>query len=188
MSAFAHPAAVALGAVLLFAGVTKLRSFPVFREQVADYRLLPYALTPLAAGLVASFEILAGFLLLFPDYRRAGSFLAVTLLGVFLCVLVSAFVKGRTIACGCLGGEGPLDTIGLQSVVRTGLLAGLGLIAGLPTDVPAIAPRAYLAAILLLAIVFIVPETFRLAVDTRQSTEALRSLHRVRVSTGSDPA
>ena len=187
MSALVLPAAVATAVVLLFAGTSKLRTLTVFREQIADYGLLPYSVTPLAAALATGLEIVGGSLLLVPDYRRFGSGLAAALLVVFLCVLVLAFIKGRQIACGCLGGQGPLDTIGLQSVARTGILAGLALIAGLPTDVPMDAPHVYLGASLVLAIIFIVPEMIRLAVDTRQSKAALSS-HEPQISAGSSPA
>lgn len=54
-----------LAGVFLYSAAMKWRSLPTFREQVAEYRLIPYGATTLVAWLVVVLETVAAVSLLF---------------------------------------------------------------------------------------------------------------------------
>ena len=99
-------AAVRLGFGVLFlaAGVSKLLRAGSVRNIVARYRLLPAAMVPFAAQLVAAAEVIAGLLLILsvraPVYGAAWM-LAAGLLSLFSLAILSTLARGITVPCGC---------------------------------------------------------------------------------------
>jgi hypothetical protein len=76
VGAIGHAAALIVGITLLAAAATKLRSLAVFREEIADYQILPYRVTRAVAVFVVSIEAVAGVLILLPATRRMGAIVA----------------------------------------------------------------------------------------------------------------
>lgn len=186
MVSYAYASALALAAVLGFASASKLRSLTVFREQVADYRLVPYEATWIVAGIVVAAEALAAALLVVPTTRRVGAIVAAPLLALFLIALVSAWRRGRAITCACFGGRAELDTVGAHSVVRTTALLALALIAASPAS-STVAPRSMLLAILLGLAVFEVAELVRLVGSVRRDAQAIAAMLAEPATADSEP-
>jgi hypothetical protein len=170
-------AALLVGIVLICAGLPKAARSGAFAAQIADYGLVPRALTGLVARLISSLELSAGILLLAglaaPHLRQAGAGLAVILFVVFGGALASAYARGRNIACACFGGNSELELVGAHSIVRTALLLALAVVAvfpapggGRPLEV------AGLAAILA-ALVAMASELTRLLGRLRRATAAI---------------
>ena len=104
-----------LGALLVTAGVLKLRSPALFATEIANYQLLP-SLAPYLAATLPTLEIVVGAgLILFPlTWRRAATAVAVTLFGTFSIAVGSAYLRHINIACGCFGdASGPITTLTL---------------------------------------------------------------------------
>ncbi len=98
---------IVLGAIFLFAGVSKAGHADQFAAQIAGFRLLPQAaIAPLAVAL-PYLEILLGGYLVVGLFTRTAAWLAVALLAVFDLAVASAVVRGMTVSCGCFG---PTDT------------------------------------------------------------------------------
>ena len=94
-----------LGAVFIYAGALKIVEPEVFAVLIGAYGLLPEFLLLPAAVFLASFEIVAGFGLLF-DLR--GSLAAVTgMLLLFIVVLSYGIWMGLDVDCGCFGPGDP---------------------------------------------------------------------------------
>jgi hypothetical protein len=150
-----------LAAVLAVSGVIKLRRPWVLARQIENYQIVPQALTAPAALVLAVTETACALLLLVPPTRRVGLVTAGCLMVAFLVVMSIALAHGRRIPCACFGGGGELDTVGLPSLLRTGLLCVIAAVSllGRPT-VPQL-PQLPVAA-LLLAMVFLLAETTRL--------------------------
>jgi hypothetical protein len=98
--------AVALALLFAAAATHKWRSGPRFHAQLAEYRLLPEALVPVAAHGLAIVESLVAVALLVPGVRHgAGAVAAVLLAGYGIAIAVN-LVRGRAwIDCGC--GDAP---------------------------------------------------------------------------------
>jgi Methylamine utilisation protein MauE len=176
-----HPvigaAALLSGVVLLAAGVPKALRSTTFAAQLDDYGLLPRGVTRAAARIVSSAETVSGGLLLTgllvsSSLRQGAAAMAAVLFGGFLVALASAHRQGRKIACACFGGSGQLETVGPHSLVRTGLLLVLALIAALPAHtgrpLPVIAFAAVLAVLIATA-----SELARLFGPLRQATNVM---------------
>jgi len=130
---------MALALLFFVAAGHKLQDLGRFGATLAEYRLLPARLVPLAAALVVAVEVAAAGALLVPGARAAGLLSAATLLVVYGAAVAINLARGRRhIDCGCAGPAGRRPISGAL-VARNAALATLAL-AGL---VP-VRPRALL--------------------------------------------
>ncbi|GHT93035.1 hypothetical protein FACS1894116_04250 [Betaproteobacteria bacterium] len=121
---FMHTAGLSFTVFLLLLFINaarhKLMDFARFTGFLADYRLLPESLAPLAAKLIVGVEILLVALLLHHGATSLGIMLAVGLLSLYAAAMSINLRRGhRRIACGC-GGAG--QVISWALVVRNLLL------------------------------------------------------------------
>src|SRR2546422_3211912 len=90
---------VALGALFLWAAVSKLPDMAAFAQDVANYRVLPAPLVPYAAAAVVGIELLAGAALV----TGIAALLLSILLVAFSAFLAQALLRGIDLRCGCFG-------------------------------------------------------------------------------------
>jgi uncharacterized membrane protein YphA (DoxX/SURF4 family) len=95
-----------LGAVFLAAAVSKLADFEGSGNAVAAYRIVPYDIARMIGGMLPFLEIVLGLLLIVGLATRLAAWLAAGLLAVYLTAIVSVWVRGLSIACGCFGQSG----------------------------------------------------------------------------------
>ena len=114
---------VALGGLMVAAGVLKLRDPAGFAVEIANYQLFP-ALSPYLAATVPAVELVLGMGLLFlpAAWRRAAAGGAALLLTMFTVAVCAAYLRDINIACGCFGGGG--DAIGPLTLARNVSLLG----------------------------------------------------------------
>jgi uncharacterized membrane protein YphA (DoxX/SURF4 family) len=135
MKLLARAARFLLGALFLWASVTKVPDMAAFAESVANYRIVPPALVPVVASAVVGVEIAAGVALMLNVWARPAALLLAALLAVFTIGLASALARGIDLACGCFGGT---DAATWWTVLRDlALLAwALGVAASSPSPPP----------------------------------------------------
>jgi len=93
---------IATGLLFLGAGVQKLLHWQEFRGIVAAYRLLPAALVPIAAALIAPLELLLGVGGVLHRAMPYTSYAMAVLLIAFAVAMAVNIRRGRTeIHCGC---------------------------------------------------------------------------------------
>jgi hypothetical protein len=172
-------AALLTGLVLIGAGQSKALAPATFAAQIADYGVVPKSMVQVSARVISSLELLAGAMLTvgalaYQPLRRMGAVLALWLFVLFLAALLSAFARGRKIACACFGGSGELETVGIHSIVRTAMLlviAGVAIIPSYPVRPLAVTAFAFTA--ILAALVGLVSELARLLGPLRKSTASI---------------
>jgi len=122
----------ALALLLLVAAVHKLRDPGTFRATLGDYRLLPDAVVPAAAGLVIGVELaIATALLVLP---APGLRAAALLLATYAVAIAVNLARGRRhIDCGC-GGPAARQPISGRLVARNVLLAAAACAGLAPVD------------------------------------------------------
>ena len=98
---------VALGALFIWAAVTKLPDMAAFAQDVANYRVVPAALVPFVASAVVGIELLAGLALMAGVMTRPAATVIAGLLAVFTLFLTQALLRGIDLRCGCFGGDEP---------------------------------------------------------------------------------
>jgi uncharacterized membrane protein YphA (DoxX/SURF4 family) len=101
-----HGCRLVLGGLFLYAGFLKAGDVTGFARDVAGYQLLPYALNYLVAATLPYVEILAGTLLLINRKVGGASLLLAGLTVVFMGAVLSAWLRGLAIDCGCFGSGG----------------------------------------------------------------------------------
>ncbi|GAA3587942.1 hypothetical protein GCM10022419_082770 [Nonomuraea rosea] len=157
-SAVSGSAYLALIAVLLYAVVGKARDVRAFAAAIGGYRLLPGRLTVPAAYLVIAAEVAAAGLLAAPPARRWGAVLAGLLFAAFLTGMASVLSRGLRVACGCFGGDA--DAVSPRTLLRTGLLLVLAVLAAVAGGT-GFSPAHLLFAPLLLAAALLPPALIR---------------------------
>jgi hypothetical protein len=98
---------LALGALFLWAAITKLPDMNAFAQDVANYRVLPAVLVPYVAAAVVGIEIVAGLALLTGLAVKPAATALAGLLAFFIVFLVQALLRGIDLRCGCFGGDEP---------------------------------------------------------------------------------
>jgi len=94
----------ALAALLAGAAAHKLRDLHAFRVALGDYRLVPWALTGLAAPALVAAELAAAALLVSPAARPWGFAAALALVAHYSAAIAVNLLRGRRgIDCGCFG-------------------------------------------------------------------------------------
>jgi uncharacterized membrane protein YphA (DoxX/SURF4 family) len=94
---------VAIGAIFVVAGASKVGHAAEFAAQIAGFRLLPEAVVAPMALVLPFLEILLGGYLIVGLFTRAAAWAAVALFALFDVAIASAVVRGMTVSCGCFG-------------------------------------------------------------------------------------
>ena len=127
--ALLHTVQVAIGFVLLYSSVSKMRDLSSFADGVSAYGLVPPLLVaPVSAAIVAA-ELLIGCSHLAGRGLQASVPAGLGLLTVFLCATVIALRRGQPVACMCFGAN-ETEVVSGRSVFRVALLlaAELGVL------------------------------------------------------------
>jgi putative oxidoreductase len=100
-----------LGAVFIFAGLTKMVDFQPFRvldpmdfaRDIDNYKILPWSINVLLALYLPWLEIICGLALVLRRLYSGALALLLALLVVFIGASFAAKARGIDITCGCFG-------------------------------------------------------------------------------------
>lgn len=137
--------AAALAVILLIGSWDKWRHFTLFEGAVLAYRLVPESLSKGFAVMFAGAELLAAVLLLVPQTRSEGGWLALAVIALATAGVSVNLLRGHTdVACGC--GSLTEQSAGLSwwLVVRNSLLMVLLLGMLLPLNEAAQRPLGWI--------------------------------------------
>lgn len=101
-------ARLGLAAAWLVSGALKVVDPAQTRIAVRAYEVLPLGLVGPVTTALPLVELMLGTLLLVGAFTRWAALTSVALLVVFMLGVVQAWVRGRSIDCGCFGGGGPV--------------------------------------------------------------------------------
>jgi putative oxidoreductase len=92
-----------LAAVFAYAGGVKVADPAGFAAAVGNYQLLPGWSVNLPAVCLPWIELGAALALCVPAWRRSGALLVLGMSGTFALAILSAWMRGLDISCGCFG-------------------------------------------------------------------------------------
>lgn len=99
-------ARLALGGVLVVAGVLKVANPTVSARAVQAYQILPFDVARYLGYALPMVEIVTGVLLLVGLFTRVAAVVGGVLMLAFIVGISSAWARGLSIDCGCFGGGG----------------------------------------------------------------------------------
>jgi uncharacterized membrane protein YphA (DoxX/SURF4 family) len=120
---------VVLGVVLVVAGALKVTNPAESALAVRAFQLLPYDLAGYVGYGLPMLEIIVGLLLVAGLFTRVAAAVAAGLMVAFLVGIISAWVRGLSIDCGCFGGGGTIGAAQTQyplEVARDVVLCAAG--------------------------------------------------------------
>jgi uncharacterized membrane protein YphA (DoxX/SURF4 family) len=98
---------LALAGVFLYAAVPKMLEPMEFAKAVTNYRvsfpIVGQSYVYLVAMFMPSLEAVVAIGLLVNRYKRASSFIAMSLMALFTVLILQAVLRGLNIDCGCFG-------------------------------------------------------------------------------------
>lgn len=100
---------IALAAVWVYAGYSKIGDPNSSVRAVRAYRLLPEAVVPTIGYALPIVEILLGLLLILGLFIRPVALVSIGLLTAFIFGIAWAWAHGLAIDCGCFGGGGEIS-------------------------------------------------------------------------------
>ncbi len=92
---------VLLGAIFIYAALPKIADPVAFAGSVANYQILPYFWSYLAAAVLPFLELICGVLLVCGYRVKTGALIIAALNLAFMAALVSVIARGLDIDCGC---------------------------------------------------------------------------------------
>lgn len=90
--------------VFAWAGLVKVGEPGQFQAAVDGYRLLPLSLTFIVAAYLPWLEISVAACLWVSRLKRGAEWVALGLTVIFMAALLSAWIRGLDVECGCFGG------------------------------------------------------------------------------------
>ena len=114
-------ARLALGGVMLVAGLLKVARPEVSARAVQAYQLLPFDLATYVGYGLPVLEVVLGALLVLGLFTRTSAAVSGVLLVAFIIGIASAWARGLNIDCGCFGEGGTIDpsrTRYLEEILR----------------------------------------------------------------------
>lgn len=128
---------ISFGLMFLLASVHKLTAFGRFRAVVAEFRVMPEILVPIAALLLPLLEIVLGIAWLFLADMRPAALVTLVLLALYTSVIAFNLLRGRVhIRCGCGFGKpaGGDESLTWGLVIRNACLLLAAIAATLPVS------------------------------------------------------
>ncbi len=94
---------IILALIFIYAGALKAWDAPAFYRNIRMYHLMPEGAAWYVAHYLPWLEIITGAALLWKRSRCAASFIISGSLLVFMLAILSAWMRGLNIDCGCFG-------------------------------------------------------------------------------------
>ena len=120
---------IALAFVFLAAAPQKIAAPADFAASIASYLILPDVLNNFTALVLPWLEIVVAFMLLCLVWTGMALFLANAMLVAFLAAIVSAYLRGIDISCGCFSTSAAASDDMIWYMARDGIFLAVGLIA-----------------------------------------------------------
>ncbi len=101
-----------LAGILGYAGLTKIFEVDGARNAILAYRIFPVEWAGVLGWALPTVEILLAVLLLIGLFTRWAALISGLLMAAFIVGIVSVWVRGYSIDCGCFGGGGDITPEG----------------------------------------------------------------------------
>lgn len=121
-----------LGAVMLWASLSKITALETSALAVRAYQIFPYGLANAIGYCLPMVELVLGLLLVLGLFTRVSALVTSLFMVAFIAGITSAWARGLSIDCGCFGGGGTIDPDAatgryITEIVRDVVLAAMGL-------------------------------------------------------------
>ncbi len=118
---------IVMGAVFVYAAMSKIGDVATFSQQIHNYRMVPIWSENLIAMTLPWIEMFAGLSMVLGIRPRAGSTIVTVLMGVFVVAVIIALFTGLDIDCGCFGTAGA-TRVGIAKLVENLVMLVLAFI------------------------------------------------------------
>ena len=109
MKIFTFVLRLVFGALFIWSGIAKIKDPIGFADAVRNFEIIgdPYAVA--VALYLPWLEVISGIAVMWDRFAKSASFLITGMVVVFTLLIVTAWVRGLDISCGCFGGTGEMN-------------------------------------------------------------------------------
>jgi uncharacterized membrane protein YphA (DoxX/SURF4 family) len=99
-----------IGGMFVYAAFPKVMDPYAFAVSIRAYKIMPFALSNVAALAISWSELIAGLMLVLGVLTRKAAGAGFLLLLVFTVAIATTVLRGMVIDCGCFGADGGAST------------------------------------------------------------------------------
>ncbi len=109
MKHFTFVLRLVFGALFIWSGIAKIKDPIGFSDAVRNFEIIgdPYAVA--VALYLPWLEVISGIAVMWDKLARSASFIITGMVAVFSILIVTAWIRGLDISCGCFGGTGEMN-------------------------------------------------------------------------------
>ncbi|MFN3780822.1 MAG: MauE/DoxX family redox-associated membrane protein [Candidatus Kapaibacteriota bacterium] len=116
---------IILGVIFLYASIGKIYEPNLFFKEISNYKVFPEILSKIFAITIPWYELILALFLIFGIRLRTTSLLVFIFLSSFTVLVISSWVRGLNINCGCFSHY--TEYVGLRKVVENVILMAFSL-------------------------------------------------------------
>ena len=91
-----------LGFIFIYFSLDKISDPKLFAELTRNYDIIPFGIENLGALILPFIEFIIGFCLIAGIFVKSSNFIAMSLLIFFIIMIGQAYLRGKSIDCGCI--------------------------------------------------------------------------------------
>ena len=93
---------IVLGSIFIYFSIDKIQNPELFVEVTKNYDIIPLGLENIGALILPFLEFIIGFCLILGVFITSANLLVLSLLIFFIFMISTAYIRGKSIDCGCL--------------------------------------------------------------------------------------
>tara|TARA_B110000305_G_C19321004_1_gene578934 strand:+ start:321 stop:749 length:429 start_codon:yes stop_codon:yes gene_type:complete len=97
------------GALFIWSGIAKIKDPIGFADAVRNFEIIGDPFAVAVALFLPWFEVVSGIAVMWDRFAKSASFLITGMVAVFTILILSAWIRGLDISCGCFGGTGEMN-------------------------------------------------------------------------------
>jgi len=97
------------GALFIWSGIAKIKDPIGFSDAVRNFEIIGDPFAVAAALLLPWLEVISGIAVMWDRFAKSASLIITGMVAFFTIAIISAWIRGLDISCGCFGGTGEMN-------------------------------------------------------------------------------
>lgn len=98
-----------LGALFIWSGIAKIKDPIGFADAVRNFEIIGDPFAVVAALFLPWLEVISGIAVMWDRLAKSASLIITGMVTFFTIAIISAWIRGLDISCGCFGGTGEMN-------------------------------------------------------------------------------
>ncbi|MDF1738045.1 MAG: DoxX family membrane protein [Verrucomicrobiales bacterium] len=109
MKTFIFILRLVFGALFIWSGIAKIKDPIGFADAVRNFEIIGDPFAVAVALYLPWLEVISGIAVMWDRFAKSASLLITVMVVVFTLLIITAWIRGLDISCGCFGGTGEMN-------------------------------------------------------------------------------